>query len=270
MSANDASISRIDLKARGIALLTSNRELAKAAEEMLSRRYRWADEQEAKIFVALGGDGFMLHTLHRILEGELPCLPVFGMNRGTVGFLMNDWRLDRLAERIEAAKAISIAPLEMTARTVGGSVFTHAAINEVSLLRETRQTAKIEVSVNGRTAIPELACDGVLVSTPAGSTAYNLSVQGPIIPINATLMALTPISPFRPRRWRGALLPDKARVTFEVLEAQKRPVAAVADHDEVRSVHSVDIRIDHGISINMLFDPGHNLDERILREQFGF
>jgi len=259
---------RIDLKARGIALLTSNRELAKAAEEMLCRRYDWADEQEAKIFVALGGDGFMLHTLHRILEGELPSLPVFGMNRGTVGFLMNDWRLDRLAERIEAAKAISIAPLEMTARTVGGSVFTHAAINEVSLLRETRQTAKIEVSVNGRTAIPELACDGVLVSTPAGSTAYNLSAGGPILPLQAKMLALTAISPFRPRRWSGAILPDDTHVCFKALERALRPISAVADQYEVREVAQVDVRMDLERSLTLLFDPEHALDERIAMEQF--
>jgi NAD+ kinase len=196
--------------------------------------------------------------------------PVFGMNRGTVGFLMNDWRIDCLSERIQSAKAIRVAPLEMRATTVSGKTFTHAAINEISLLRETRQTAKIEISVNGRVALPELACDGVLVATPAGSTAYNLSAQGPIIPINADLLAVTPISPFRPRRWRGALLPDTARVTIEVLEHEKRPVAAVADHDEVRDVRVVDIMMDRAISMHMLFDPGHSLDERILREQFGY
>lgn len=272
MSPNDASIPtdvpRIDLKARGIALLTSNRELAKAAEEMLRRRYDWADEKEATIFVALGGDGFMLHTLHRILEGELPGLPVFGMNRGTVGFLMNDWRLDRLAERIEGAKAIRVAPLEMTARTVGGDTFVHAAINEVSLLRETRQTAKIEVSVNGRTAIPELACDGVLVATPAGSTAYNLSAGGPILPLQAKMLALTAISPFRPRRWSGAILPDDTHVRFKALEPQLRPVSAVADQFEVREIAQVDVRMDRDRSLTLLFDPEHALDERIAMEQF--
>jgi NAD+ kinase len=205
-----------------------------------------------------------------MLEGECPHLPVFGMNRGTVGFLMNEWRLEDLQDRIAAAKEIRVAPLEMRTTTVSGESATHAAINEVSLLRETRQTAKIEISVNGRVALPELACDGVLVATPAGSTAYNLSVQGPIIPIGAPLLALTPISPYRPRRWRGALLPDKARVTVEVLEPNKRPVAAVADHTEVRHVHKVDIRLDPDVAMHMLFDPGHNLDERILREQFGY
>ncbi len=259
---------KIDLNARGIALLTSNRELAKAAEEIVSRRYEWAAEGEAKIFVALGGDGFMLHTLHRILEGELANIPVFGMNRGTVGFLMNDWRLDRLAERIDSAKAIRVAPLEMTARTVGGDVFTHAAINEVSLLRETRQTAKIEVSVNRRTAIPELACDGVLVATPAGSTAYNLSAGGPILPLQAKMLALTAISPFRPRRWSGAILPDDTHVGFKVLEPSLRPVSAVADQFEVREVAQVDVKLDRDRSLTLLFDPEHALDERISMEQF--
>lgn len=259
---------KADLSGRGIALLTSNRELARAAEKMLRRRYDWADEQDAKTFVAVGGDGFMLHTLHRILEGELPCLPVFGMNRGTVGFLMNDWRLDRLAERIDAAKAIRVAPLEMTARTIGGSTFTHAAINEVSLLRETRQTAKIEVSVNGRTAIPELACDGVLVATPAGSTAYNLSAGGPILPLQAKMLALTAISPFRPRRWSGAILPDDTRICFKALEPELRPISAVADQFEVREVAQVDVRMDRDRSLTLLFDPEHALDERIAMEQF--
>lgn len=267
VSPKDSS-GKTDLKGRGIALLTSNRELARAAEKMLCRRYEWASDEDAKIFVAVGGDGFMLHTLHRILEGELPCLPVFGMNRGTVGFLMNDWRLDRLAERIEAAKPIRIAPLEMTARTVSGSTFTHAAINEVSLLRETRQTAKIEVSVNGRTAIPELACDGVLVATPAGSTAYNLSAGGPILPLQAKMLALTAISPFRPRRWSGAILPDDTRVCFKALEPELRPISAVADQFEVREIAQVDVRMDRDRSLTLLFDPEHALDERIAMEQF--
>ena len=235
---------------------------------MLCKRYVWAETDKAEIFVALGGDGFMLHTLHRMLEGELPHLPVFGMNRGTVGFLMNDWRLDRLAERIESAKAIRVAPLEMTARTVGGESFTHAAINEVSLLRETRQTAKIEVSVNGRTALPEIACDGILDATPAGSTAYNLSAGGPILPLQAKMLALTPISPFRPRRWSGAILPDDTCVCFRVLEPENRPVSAVADQFEVRDVAQVDVRLDRERSLTLLFDPEHALDERIAMEQF--
>jgi len=259
---------KADLRSAGIALVSSDRDLAQAAEAMLRRRYDWAELETAGILVALGGDGFMLHTLHQILEGELPELPVFGMNRGTVGFLMNDWRLDRLAERIAGAKEIRVAPLAMTARTDGGDVFTNAAINEVSLLRETRQTAKIEVSVNGRTAIPEIACDGILVATPAGSTAYNLSAGGPILPLQAKMLALTPISPFRPRRWSGAILPDDTSICFKVLEPENRPVSAVADQFEVREVAQVDVKLDHQRSLTLLFDPEHALDERIAMEQF--
>ncbi len=258
---------KVDLSRLGIALLSSHTEVARAAEAMLRRRYDWAPADEAKLLVALGGDGFMLQTLHHMLESGHSC-PVFGMNRGTVGFLMNDWRLDRLAERIEGAKAIRVAPLEMTARTVAGEVFTHAAINEVSLLRETRQTAKIEVSVNGRTAMPELACDGILAATPAGSTAYNLSAGGPILPLQAKMLALTPISPFRPRRWSGAILPDDTEICFRVLEPENRPVSAVADQFEVREVTQVDVRLDKDRSLTLLFDPEHALDERIAMEQF--
>ena len=251
----------------GIGLLSSETEVAKSAEAMLRRRYHWADFDSAEMLVALGGDGFMLETLHRMLEGERP-RPVFGMNRGTVGFLMNDWRLDRLAERIEGAKAIRVAPLEMTATTVSGETFTHAAINEVSLLRETRQTAKIAVSVNSRTVISELVCDGVLVATPAGSTAYNLSAGGPILPLQAKMLALTPISPFRPRRWSGAILADDTPISLRVLEPAHRPVSAVADQFEVRDVATVDVRLDRERSLTLLFDPEHALDERIAMEQF--
>jgi NAD+ kinase len=256
-----------DLAELGIGLLASHREVAQAAETMLRRRYRWAKADEATVLVALGGDGFMLHTLHHMLESGA-ARPVFGMNRGTVGFLMNEWRLDRLAERIEGAKAIRVAPLQMTARTVAGETFTHAAINEVSLLRETRQTAKIEVSVNGRTAMPEIACDGILVATPAGSTAYNLSAGGPILPLQAKMLALTPISPFRPRRWSGAILPDDTNICFKVLDPENRPVSAVADQFEVREVAQVDVSLDRERSLTLLFDPEHALDERIAMEQF--
>ena len=258
---------RGDLAARGIGLLSSHTEIATAAEAMLRRQYDWADVEEAETLVVLGGDGFMLHTLHQMLEGERP-RPVFGMNRGTVGFLMNEWRIDALAERIAKAKPIRVAPLEMTATTVGGKCFTHAAINEVSLLRETRQTAKVEISVNGRVALPELACDGVLVATPAGSTAYNLSAHGPILPLAAKMLALTPISPFRPRRWSGAILPDDTAVCFRILEAENRPVSAVADQFEVRDVARVDVKLDRERSLTLLFDPEHALDERIAMEQF--
>lgn len=201
---------RTDLRKLGIGLVSSHTDVASAAETLLRQRYDFADTDKAEILVALGGDGFMLQTLHAMLE-EGRSTPVFGMNRGTVGFLMNDWRIDCLPERISGAKAIRVAPLEMRATTVAGEVSAHAAINEVSLLRETRQTAKIEISVNGRVALPELACDGVLVATPAGSTAYNLSAHGPILPLQARMLALTPISPFRPRRWSGAILPSTLR-----------------------------------------------------------
>jgi NAD+ kinase len=257
----------IDLASAGIGLVSSGTEATDTAEALLRARYMFAPADEAEILVALGGDGFMLTTLHAMLEGDRP-RPVFGMNRGTVGFLMNEWQLDGLAERIAAAKAIRVAPVEMTATTVGGDIFTHPAINEVSLLRETRQTAKIEVSINGRVVLDELVCDGVLVATPAGSTAYNLSAHGPILPLAAKMLALTPISPFRPRRWSGAILPDDTAVCFRILEAENRPVSAVADQFEVRDVARVEVRLDRDRSLTLLFDPEHALDERIAMEQF--
>ena len=256
-----------DLAARGFGLMASPTEAAQAAEKMLRRRYSWAQEEQAERLVALGGDGFMLQTLHAMLEADAP-RPVFGMNRGTVGFLMNEWRIDRLAERLERAKAIKVRPLSMCATRVDGSQLRHAAINEVSLLRETRQTAKLEISVNGRVVLPELSADGVLVATPAGSTAYNLSANGPILPLAARMLALTPISPFRPRRWSGAILPDDVAVQFRVLEAANRPVSAVADQFEVREVASVDVTLDTARELTLLFDPEHALDERIAMEQF--
>ncbi|MGI8931869.1 MAG: NAD kinase [Sphingomicrobium sp.] len=256
-----------DLAAHGIGLVASTTEAALAAEKMLRRRYSWADEGEAEILVALGGDGFMLQTLHSMLE-DGHARPVFGMNRGTVGFLMNEWRLDRLSERIAGAKHIHVAPLAMEATTVRGDTWSHPAINEVSLLRETRQTAKIEISVNGRVVMPELVADGVLVATPAGSSAYNLSANGPILPLAAKMLALTPISPFRPRRWSGAILPDDVSVSLRVLEPEKRSVAAVADQFEVRDVVQVDVTLDRSRSLTLLFDPEHALDERIAMEQF--
>ena len=256
-----------DLAARSIGLVASRTEAAIGAEKLLRRRYSWADEAEAETLVALGGDGFMLQTLHTMLE-DGHARPVFGMNRGTFGFLMNEWRLDRLAERIEGAKHIRVAPLAMEATTIRGDTWTHPAINEVSLLRETRQTAKLEISVDGRVVMPELVADGVLVATPAGSTAYNLSAHGPILPLAAKMLALTPISPFRPRRWSGAILPDEVSVQLRVLEADKRPVAAVADQFEVREVCTVSITLDRSRPLTLLFDPEHALDERIAMEQF--
>ena len=256
-----------DLAQAGIGLVAGRTRAAKAAETLLRRRYRWAAADEAETLVALGGDGFMLNTLHAMLKEERP-RPVFGMNRGTVGFLMNEWRIDDLARRIANAKHIAVTPLEMRVTTIGGETLKHPAINEVSLLRETRQTAKLEVSVNGRVVLPELVADGVLVATPAGSTAYNLSANGPILPLAARMLALTPISPFRPRRWSGAILPDNVVVSFRVLEAEHRPVSAVADQFEVRDVVSVEVTLDRSRSLTLLFDPEHALDERIAMEQF--
>jgi NAD+ kinase len=230
----------------------------------LRARYGDAGPQEADIVVALGGDGFMLQTLHAFTgKGK----PIYGMNRGTVGFLMNEYHQADLLERLSAAERAVIHPLRMTAHTQAGVVEARA-FNEVSLLRETRQAAKIRILVDGKPRTSELICDGVLVSTPAGSTAYNLSAHGPILPIDADLLALTPISAFRPRRWRGALLPHRAKVRFEILESDKRPVSAVADDYEVRDVTAVDVAEDRAISMTMLYDAGHNLDERILAEQF--
>jgi NAD+ kinase len=249
------------------ALVASNAEAALAAEALLRDRYDFVSLKEAERIVALGGDGFMLQTLHEMLARGKVC-PVFGMNRGTVGFLMNDWRIEALVDRLAKAKAFAVPPLEMTATRVGGEIVRHNAINEVSLLRETRQTAWIEVSVNGRVVLPELICDGVLVATPAGSTAYNLSAQGPILPLNSKLVALTPISPFRPRRWRGAVIADDVRVVFRVLDPVKRPVSVVADQREVRDVASVAVSVDRQAALTLLFDPEHALDERIAMEQF--
>ena len=250
-----------------IAFVASQTPEAREAYERLEKRYGNCEPRAADVIVALGGDGLMLQTLHDFMKSGKP---IYGMHRGTVGFLMNDYSDEDLVERIAAAQMTVIHPLLMQARDVRGRLHQHYAINEVSLFRQTAQAAHLRILIDGQERLAELIADGVMVSTPAGSTAYNLSVQGPIIPINASLLALTAISPFRPRRWRGALLPDKAKVTIEVFEADKRPVAAVADHDEVRSVQAVDVGMDHDISLNMLFDPGHSLDERILREQFGF
>ena len=250
-----------------IAFVASHTPEAREAYGRLQKRYGNADPEKADVIVALGGDGLMLQTLHKFMNSGKP---IYGMHRGTVGFLMNDFVEESLTERLSNAHITVIHPLVMQARDAQSRTHEHRAINEVSLFRQSAQAAHLRIMIDGQERLAELISDGVLVATPAGSTAYNLSAQGPIIPINAPLLALTPISPFRPRRWRGALLPNKAKVTIEVMDAPKRPVAAVADHDEVRSVRRVDIAMDHTISINMLFDPGHNLDERILREQFGF
>ncbi|MBI2714723.1 MAG: NAD kinase [Rhizobiales bacterium] len=250
-----------------IAFVASQTLEAREAFGQLEARYGNADPAQADVIVALGGDGLMLQTLHKFMTSGKP---IYGMHRGTVGFLMNDFSVDGLRERLSAAHITVMHPLLMRTLDVQGRIQEHRAINEVSLFRQTAQAAHLRIMIDGQERLENLIADGVLVATPAGSTAYNLSVQGPIIPINAPLLALTAISPFRPRRWRGALLPDKAKVTIVVKDPDKRPVAAVADSDEVRSVRSVDVSMDHGISLNMLYDPGHNLDERIVREQFGF
>jgi len=238
-----------------------------AQDALAAMRARYDDvgPKAAAIIVALGGDGFMLQTLHNFLGTQKP---IYGMNRGSVGFLMNDYHETDLMERLAAAEPAAVHPLRMNATTADGKAHEALAFNEVSLLRETRQVAKIRVVIDDKVRIAELSCDGVLLSTPAGSTAYNLSAHGPILPIDAALLALTPISAFRPRRWRGALLPHRARARFEILEAAKRPVSAVADDQEVRNVVRVDVAEDRSIAMTMLFDAGHSLDERILAEQF--
>lgn len=250
-----------------MALVDSGSALARSAVADLRSRYQWVAPQDADMIVALGGDGFMLQTLHAMLDGGR-ILPVFGMNRGTVGFLMNEFRLDALGERIGRAKSFAVSPLIAKITTTNGEHHILPAINELSLLRETRQTAKLEVMVDGRCMMPELVCDGILVATPAGSTAYNLSANGPILPLDSSVLAVTPISPFRPRRWRGAIVPDRTRIGLKVREASKRPVSAVADQREVRDVRSVDIAIDRDRPLTLLFDPEHALDDRIAREQF--
>ncbi|WP_187830296.1 NAD kinase [Siccirubricoccus phaeus] len=248
-----------------IAFLASATEAACAARARLVARYGDTPLEQAAAIVALGGDGCMLETQHRLLGRNIP---VYGMNCGSVGFLMNDYREEALPERLADAQAAMLHPLRMRAITAGGAVREALAINEVSLLRETRQAAKIRILIDGKERLSELICDGVLVSTPAGSTAYNLSAHGPIVPLGANLLPLTPISAFRPRRWRGALLPADAEVAFEILEGEKRPVAAVADYTEVREVRRVEVREDRGVALTLLFDPDHGLSERIIAEQF--
>jgi NAD+ kinase len=260
-------MSRSPAQYERIAFVASKTPEASEALAKLAAQYGNAEPDKAEVIVALGGDGLMLQTLRRSMRSGIP---IYGMHRGTVGFLMNEYHPDGLKERLAAAGTTVIHPLVMRATDVAGKTHEHHAINEVSVFRQSYQAARLRIMVDGKERLPELVADGVLIATPAGSTAYNLSAQGPIIPIGSPLLALTPISPFRPRRWRGALLPDKASVTITALEAEKRPVAAVADHDEVRDVAKVDVRMDHSVRIRMLFDPGHSLDERILREQFGY
>ncbi|GAA0621981.1 NAD kinase [Brevundimonas kwangchunensis] len=248
-----------------IAFTASDRPEAMSARDSLKARYGSVPMDQADVIVALGGDGFMLETLHTVMDRRTP---VFGMNRGSVGFLMNDYEEDNLIERLSGAGRAVIHPLQMDAWGETGQVQSGLAINEVSLLRQTRQSAKLRISVDDRVRLEELSCDGCLVATAAGSTAYNLSAHGPIIPLDSRVLALTPISAFRPRRWRGALLPHQAKVCFEILEPDKRPVSATADSFEVRRVSKVEVRERRDIALTMLFDAGRSFEERVLAEQF--
>ncbi len=250
-----------------IAFISSETQEATAAAKHLAALYGNEKSENADVIVALGGDGFMLQTLHAFMNSGKR---IFGMNRGSVGFLMNEFRDVGLLERIKGATPETIRPLEMVAQDASGKAYKANAINEVSLLRQSYQAAKLRILVDGKERLDELICDGVMLATPAGSTAYNLSAQGPILPLDAPLLALTPVSAFRPRRWRGALLPNHSVVDIEILEPMKRPVNAVADHNEVKSVTHVSVRQSHTSTVTLLFDEGHSWDERILAEQFRY
>ncbi len=250
-----------------IAFLASDSAAARRAASRLAKAYGNAPVESADAVVALGGDGHMLQTMHRMISTGIP---VYGMNRGTVGFLMNDFSEKDLRERLRDAELTSVHPLKMVATTADGKQQTAIAFNEVSLLRQRHQAAKIAITIDGKARLEELICDGLLVATPVGSTAYNLSAHGPILPIGSPLLALTPISAFRPRRWRGAIVPHNARISFTITESEKRPVAAVADHLEVRNVRIVEVAEDESQAVKLLFDPGHSLAERVLNEQFKF
>ncbi len=247
------------------AFVASDAHEAQEARARLEARYPTVAPEAADVVVALGGDGFVLETLHRYLERGTP---IYGMNCGTVGFLMNLYDEDDLPQRLGRAQKVTLHPLAMTVRDLAGETLEALAINEVSLLRQSRQAARLRLRIDGVVRLEELICDGVLVATPAGSTAYNLSAHGPIVPMGAALLALTPISGFRPRNWRGALLPNTTRVAIEVLDPDKRPVSATADFTEVRNVARVEVREDATTSLHLLFDPEHALEERIIKEQF--
>ena len=265
MSTETETAPRRAAQSSGFAFLASDAPQAQQAQAELARRYGSAAPEEAGVIVPLGGDGFMLETLHRYRERGVP---FYGMHRGSVGFLMNDYSPEALPQRIAAAEPVRIHPIAMVARDRAGAEHRALTINEVSLLRQRRQAAKLRISVDGIVRLDELMADGALVATPVGSTAYNLSVQGPIVPLDANLLALTPISAFRPRRWRGALLPHGATIEFAVLESDKRPVSAVADYTEVRDVVWVSVRETRDIGLTLLFDPEHNYRERVFKEQF--
>lgn len=248
-----------------VHFIASSADVAQSALANLIGRYGQTELSEAEVIVALGGDGFMLRTLHRLLPADLP---VYGMKLGNVGFLMNRFRDRGLMERLSRANTVELAPLCMVAHTEAGEDVRALAINDVSLLRQMSQAAHIRILVNGSVKVPELVCDGVLVSTAAGSTAYNLSVHGPILPLGTQALALTPISPFRPRRWRGAVLPNNVRIEFEVLDPDERPVSATADSHEVRNVVRVEVSEEKNIRLKLMFDPDHSLEDRIVDEQF--
>ncbi|MCJ2186476.1 NAD kinase [Novosphingobium beihaiensis] len=251
-----------------LALIVSDSAKAQAGAVALRDAHSWVSPADADVLVVLGGDGFLLHVLHEMLDWDF-VKPVYGMNLGTVGFLMNGQHNHvPITRRIAEANRVPVRPLCMYAKTQDGREFSYYAINEVSLLRETRQTAKLEVRINGRVRMEELAGDGILVATPVGSTAYNLSANGPILPLGSRMLALTPLSPFRPRRWKGAILPESAEVEFRIHEPGKRPVAAVADQKEVRDVSTVRITATAEKELTLLFDPGYTLEERIFAEQF--
>ena len=250
-----------------LACMHSGTDRARQGHAVLCDRYEFVPVEEADAVIALGGDGFMLQTLHQHMDRNLP---IYGMNRGTVGFLLNEFREDALYERVNAAREERIYPLQMIARTGDGGVHKAAAFNEVALIRYSQQSANIRILINGEVRLEKLICDGVLVATPAGSTVYNLSARGPIIPIGSNITALTPISPFRPRRWQGALLPHSAVIDFEILDPQKRPVGASADSHEVKDAMTVTVSEDRSKFVRVLFDEDHSLEERIIREQFAF
>ncbi|MFO1154540.1 MAG: NAD kinase [Rhodospirillales bacterium] len=250
---------------RSVAFVASEHDDARTARDRMQLAYRHTSPERADVIVALGGDGFMLETLHRYMDRNVP---IYGMNRGSVGFLMNLYDEERLFERLASAEEYKLKPLHMTATTIHGAIREALAINEVSLLRSTRLAAKLSLEIDGVVRMPEMISDGVLLCTPAGSTAYNLSVNGPILPLGAHMLALTPISVFRPRHWRGAILPHDVSVAMTVLQPELRPVSAVADYTEVRDVVRVVVREDQTVKLRLLFDAEHNLEERIVKEQF--
>lgn len=255
------------MKYKNLNFVASKTADAQAAKTMLIKKYGDVSADKADVIIALGGDGLMLECLHRFNTRNLP---IYGLNRGTVGFLMNEFNDDDLLERLNIAQQYTARPLMAEIETMDGKKHSALAFNEVSLLRQTHQAAKLHISINQKARLEELVCDGIIVATPVGSTAYNLSAHGPIIPINTPLIALTPISPFRPRHWRGALLPDDVSISIKICDPNKRPVSAVADHQEVRNVSKILVKQCHEKFAIMLFDAKHGLEERILREQFGY